>query len=246
MRWSLALFLLAMVGCQAAPDNITAPACALPTPTVIETSGDPHGPNGRLLQVWDVADNPVLWSKATPVGGGYADFRAKLAQSGETTDPLELLAANPTPNNKLVAANAASWISPAGCLEKLMVGLQHERRDIFMAPTEFANIVMRSADGARLRIYFFTINQDGIGRMSPLTNPALADAANGWSVMLAMHTHAFHQGNAQLNGIVSPSTPDADFQYNFAEEAGLEQSWITNGVSTVRIPAAEFGSFERK
>ena len=246
MRWMLACLWLVLAGCQTQTLPLAASACTLPAPTILEQSGDPHGADGRLLQIWDVANDPVLWSNADPADGAYADFRAKLTRSGEATDPLKLLAASPSQANGLVTANAASWIRPAGCLEKLMVGIQQARRDIFVAPTEFANVVMRSADAARLRIYFFTINQDGIGRMSPLTNPALVDHAQGWNVMLVMHTHAFHPGNALLNGIVSPSIPDADFQYNFAEEAGLEQAWITNGVSTVRIPAAEFGRFQRE
>lgn len=246
MRWLAALGCLAIAGCQTAPKAGSLSTCTLSAPTILDQSGDPHSADGRLLQVWDVANDPVLWSSADPVSGAYADFRTKLARNGEITDPRKLLAGNPTPNNELVAANAASWIRPTGCFEKLMVGLQHERRDIFVAPTEFANIVLRSADGTRFRIYFFTINQDGIGRMSPLTEPAMADHAKGWTVVLTMHTHAFHPGNAQLNGIVSPSVPDAAFNYNFAQEAGMAEAWITNGVNTVRIPASEYGRFQRE
>ncbi|MEQ1779960.1 MAG: hypothetical protein ABMA14_01270 [Hyphomonadaceae bacterium] len=247
MRRMLAGVLLALAACQSAPPVADAASvCALPAPTIIERTGDSHGADGRLLQVWELDDSPVLWSEATPTTGGYPDFREKLATAATETDPVKLLQASPTANNDQVVANAGSWIKPAGCFEKLLVGIQHTRRDIFLAPTEFVSAVLQSADGKRLRIYFFTINQDGIGRMSPVTNPVNEDHAKGWRVAFVIHMHAFHPGNAQLNGVVSPSVPDADFNFNFAEEAGMKAAWITNGVSTVRIPAKEFGRFQRE
>ena len=107
-------------------------------------------------------------------------------------------------------------------------------------------MVLRSADGARLRIYFYTINQDGIGRVSPVSEPALADVKQGWRVVLGMHTHVFHPGQPMLDGILAPSIADADFNANFAEEGGMQSAWITNGIHTVRIPAEAFGLFKRE
>jgi hypothetical protein len=248
MRGILAGLLLVLAGCQATPPAETV-ACALPAPTVIEQTGDPHGADGRLLQVWEIADAPVLWSEASPAGG-YADFREQVRTKGIETDAVALLKAAPTTdaklaaNNMLVVTHAGEWVRPAGCFEKLMVGLQHERIDTFKAPTEFVSVVMRSPDKARLKIYFFTVNQDGIGRMSPVTNPAALDREAGWTMELVLHPHAFHPGQPALNGIVAPSVPDAGFNFN-ASEDGLQQSWITNGIDTVRIPAAAFALFER-
>lgn len=132
----------------------------------MESSGDPHAANGRLLQVWDVPNEPVLWSEATPESPAYRDFLDKLARADTETDPLALLRASPHPNNALVIRNAADWIRPASCLEKLLVGEQHARMDTFATPTEFASLILRSPDSTRLRVYFYTINQDGIGRMT--------------------------------------------------------------------------------
>lgn len=242
------LALVMLAGCSMGPSPQAPGRCELTdAPVVMQASGDPHGPDGKLLQVWTVADDPVLWSEASPVSGGYADFRAKVTASGVETDPVKLLkAASPMKNNAVVLEHARAWIHPAGCLEKLLVGLQHERIDTFKAPTEFASIVTRSPDGTRLKIYFYTVNQDGIGRASPFTEPATADVAQGWTMKLALHPHAFHPGDAMLNGPVAPSVPDAGLAFNLHESAGLQASWITNGVSTVRIPASAFGEFERE
>lgn len=209
---------------------------------MLQQSGDSHGPDGKLLQVWEVQNDPVLWSTATPRDPNYQDFLTKLDRTGIGTDPLALLSASPTPNSDLVARNARDWIKPAGCLEKLLIGHQHGRMDTFAAPTEFASLVLRSPDEDRLRIYYYTINQDGIGRASPITEPAMVDLQAGWRLAVALHNHAFHPGQPKLNGITAPSEPDADFNVNLAA-SGLEQAWITNGLHTVRIPASAFSQF---
>ncbi len=236
--------LVVLTACQAAPQpDAAASACFLPEPRVLEQSGNPHGPDGRLLHVWEIADNPVLWSTASPAGA-YRDFRDHVLARGIETDPVALLKASPTPNNALVIAHANDWIHPAGCFEKLLTGYQHARIDTFASPTEFASVVMRSPDASRLRIYYFTINQDGIGRMSPLTDPAEEDRQAGWTMEIVLHPHVFHPGQPNLNGLLAPSVADAEFAFNF-RDAGLKQSWITNGIHTVRMPAETFGIFVR-
>lgn len=242
------LALLIAAACQQAPSlKPEAKACAFSSPpSILQSSGDPHAANGRLLQVWDVPNDPVLWSDATPTEGGYPDFRRKLASADTETGPLALLQASPTPNNAVVTRNAAAWIRPASCLEKLLVGQQHARMDTFIAPTEFASLILRSPDNTRLHIYSWTINQDGIGRMSPLTDAAAPDLAVGWRIAAMLHPHNFHPGQPQLNGILAPSEPDADFARNFAAGTPVEASWITNGLHTVRIPASAFGDFPRQ
>lgn len=220
-----------------------AEVCAFPYPArVMAQSSDPHAKGARLLQVWEMDDAPVWWSLAKP--RGYAAIEARIAARAGNTDPLHLLAQNPWANNRVVAAQAAEWVRPVNCLEMLLQQAQNDRIDMFEAPTEFAAMVLRSADKRRLRVYFYTINEDGIGRVSPLSEPAIADRQAGWTVLAAMHNHAFHPGQPELNGALAPSTADAQFNVNFAG-TGVAEAWITNGLHTVRIPAAAFGLFER-
>jgi hypothetical protein len=216
--------------------------CAFPSaPRVIAQEGEAHAKGARLLQVWEFADAPVWWSTAEPEG--YGDFRGRARRLAGETDPLKLLGQTPSANNQLVAANAKAWIASAGCLEKLLFQTQDRRVDTFAAPTEFVSLVLRSADGARLRVYFYTVNQDGIGRASPISEPAAADRRAGWTVLAALHNHNFHPGDPRQNGALAPSLPDAQFNANMAKEAGLQSAWITNGLHTAHIPAAAFGRF---
>jgi hypothetical protein len=210
-------------------------------PTVLVSEGDPHAKGSKRLQVWDVPDAPVLWSQIPPEG--YEGFMAKAMRQADT-DPVHLLEQTPSANNRLVAQNAAAWIAPATCLEMLLYQAQDQRIDTFAAPTEFMAFILRSPDGRWLRIYAYTVNQDGIGRASPVADPAAADHRAGWTVLAGLHNHSFHPGDPLLNGPVAPSLPDAGFNANFAAEAGMQAAWITNGVSTAHIPAAAFGRFE--
>ena len=212
-------------------------------PTVLMTDGDAHQRGGRLLQVWDIADTPVLWSYADPALAGYRDFTAKRKKNVPNSDPLHLLAEAPNANNRLVAQHAKAWLRPASCFEKLLVGMQQERLDMFDSPSEFANFVLRW--GNRVRIYIYTNNYAGVGRMTPLTYLVMKDVKKGWRVQFALHNHPFHPGQPAMNGPPAPSVADAHFHHNARAELGLPEARVTNGVDTVRIPAAAFDRFER-
>ena len=240
-RWWTALIAALVLAPAAAA---AADVCAFPEPPrVLAQSGDPHARGARLLQVWEMDDAPVWWSQAEPKG--YAAFRAQVAAKAGNTDPAFLLAQNPSPNNRLVAANAAQWIAPANCLEMLLQQTQNQRIGVFDAPTEFSAVILRSPDTKRLRIYFYTINEDGIGRASPVSDPAAEDSRAGWKVLAAIHNHAFHPGQPPLNAALAPSTADAQFNVNYAARAGMAEAWITTGLHTAHIAAAAFAQFER-
>lgn len=243
MRWGKA-FLMAVLMALPVKQPAAQPLCAIPQkPVVLISDGDAHARGGRLLQVWEIADAPVLWSYADPVSPGYRDFTAKRKKNVPNSDPLHLLAESSNANSKLVAQNAKAWLRPATCLEKLLTGMQQARLDMFENPSEFASFVLRS--GNRVRIYFYTNNQDGLGRVTPVSDPVRKDIKMGWRVQFALHNHPFHPGQPALNGPPAPSIPDAHFHDNARDELGLAEARVTNGVTTVRIPAAAFSSFER-
>jgi hypothetical protein len=250
-----ALYRLAVAGLMALVltqgSALASERCAFPaSPRVIFSEGASGAKGSRLIQVWEVPNAPVYWSLADPADPAYASFRAGVERHVRDADPVTLLRASPgwdnpriQRNNALVAQRASDWIRPAGCLEKLLLSVQHARVDTFRQPTEFASLVLRSRHNDRLRIYYFTVNEDWIGRMSPLTEPAVADVKLGWKLLVALHNHGFHPGQPSLNGVLAPSEADAAFAANFAAEAGLQAAWITNGLNTSRIPAEAFSLF---
>jgi hypothetical protein len=198
----------------------------------------------RLLQYWDLPNTSIWWTRADPQSSPYSEFRAQALKIAGATDPVSLLRGSPTHNNLLVAASASKWIAPASCLEKLLQGVQQGRIDTFADPTEFVSFVLRSPDERTLRVYYYTINQNGIGNMKPLAGPVEGDRRSGWRILVGLHNHPFFPADPKLNGILAPSVPDAHFYMNFVQSAELTEVRITNGLQTVRIPASEFSHFQ--
>ena len=95
----------------------------------------------------------------------------------------------------------------------------------------------------KIRVYFYTVNQNGIGKATPLTKPVRDDVHGGWLALFVLHNHPIVPGDEKLNGAPSPSVPDADFQIESAKYLGLLEARITNGVNTVHIPASAFSTF---
>jgi hypothetical protein len=234
---------VAMFGAQ--PVAATPTKCKLPTePTTLLSEGSAHDPDSRLLLLWDV-DNPrTLWSQVAAPTRSYQRYMSQVRRMGFRTDPTAALRASPSVNNDIVLSEAADWIRPAGCLEKLLIGLQNDRISIQRDPTEFVSVVLNRPESERVRVYFYSVNRNGIGAMTPVTRLVDADLLDGWQVKFVLHNHAFHLSDPALNGILAPSIPDAHFNLNFAKSHRLLEARITNGINTVVIPATAFARFQ--
>lgn len=229
------------------PAHGSTQACRLGTkPEIVSRQGNDHAPDSSLLQFWNVERPNLLWSKTAAPQRSYRRYRSQVRQMGFHTDPIAALRASPSINNDIVLGTAAEWIRPANCLEKLLMGLQNDRVSIRRDPTEFVSIVMSRPDNEHARVYFYSVNRNGIGAMTPLTRLVEADLQQGWRVQFVLHNHAFHLSDPALNGILAPSGPDANFNVNFARSHNLPEARITNGIDTVVIPAAAFDRFERE
>ena len=60
-------------------------------------------------------------------------------------------------------------------------------------PTEFLALILRRADGrakGRLKIWFYTVDQPGIGRPGPITDAVQKDVTAGWKPFLNLHKYA--------------------------------------------------------
>jgi hypothetical protein len=240
---------VAVLFCAIAPDRSTAQTGDLggtqecqfgAEPEVLSVSGDPHVKGGQILQVWDVPNLPVFLTTRRPISGSYDGFLNRLHNSGVETDPVKLLERTPIPrerrNTTIVLQEARTWIGPINCLEMLLLGVQNERINIFEDPTEFVSFVLRSNDGKRLRIIFFSKNEYVLGNVSSILGQVAENHARGWAVVAALHNHNFHLREPELNGVVAPSAADAHLNRGLADRFQMEEAWITNGVSTGENP----------
>jgi hypothetical protein len=233
--------------------NAIAAACALDTPaTTISMSGATHEPGSTLFQVWELDDSAAFWAAETPDSAGYSSFERHLKESGLDTDPASLLRIEQQPgesaadvfNRSVALERAETLIGPANCLERLLIGMQNERMPILETSTEFAAVILRSADGSRLRVYHFAKNSGGFGGLGELLAPVGRDHRAGWTVHAFLHNHNFRAGPNVSSGVTAPSAADAQSQLSLAANLQLQEAWITNGIHTIRIPAAEFGRFK--
>lgn len=219
-------------------------ACDLQgTTTVLNQEGESHAAGSKLLKRWDIPNDAVWDSDRTPIRGAYPKYVQEANDRAVETNPARILAENDTFNNRIVRTNLSDWVRPASCLEKSLLAEQHSRMNLFSQPSEFASFVLLSPDRTIVRVYYYTVNQNGIGKASPLTSPVQQDLKSGWKPLFALHNHPIVPGDRKLNGAPSPSVPDADFQMGSARYLGLPEARITNGFNSVHMPATSFAEF---
>lgn len=211
--------------------------------TVIEEQGDSHASGSKLLKRWDIPNDEVWDSGGTPSRGAYLKYVQEAKERSVESNPKKILRTNDTYNNRIVRANLANWIKPPSCLEKVLLAEQHVRMNLFTHPSEFASFALLSPDKSVVRVYYYTVNQNSIGKVSPLTSPVREDVKTGWQPLFALHNHPIVPRDRQLNGAPSPSVPDADFQLAAGKYLGLPEARITNGFSSAHIPASSFTKF---
>lgn len=247
-RTPLAALFALLVGCQA-----HAPCALRGSSEVVFEEGAPSAPGSRRLVLWEVEDDPVLWSTRRPASPSLEAFRQEVRRQVGDVSPraiLERAIAQPTSEretalNRQVLASVDRRVVPMRCFDAIFLSRQTERMDMVTAPTEVLAYVLRSADGRRLRIVEYTVNAPGIGRVGPVFEQVDAIvAAGGWRPWTVFHNHNFffEEEAPWRGGSVAPSAPDADLTMVMRDERGLPEIWITNGLSTLVLPTAELTS----
>lgn len=243
---------LALAACHPDPRAPAAPAAA--TCRLDEAPVTVYDDGAAVLLRWDLADRPALWSPALPDDDGYQAFRAAIRAAGaELRAPI----ADRAPpaddaaregwrredhNAALVLDGKAGTLRPIHCLEALMFARQHARHDELTTPTEFMVLVLRRGD--RLRLYFGAGDQLFPPRTVYGFDQAAADVADGWTLELALHDHTVQRrGDRPALGMPSLSTNDVFLFRNKVADLGLRAAWVTNGVYTAEIPAADLDRF---
>jgi hypothetical protein len=236
-----------------APGPVVSASCRLDgAPTVLLEEGAPTEKGSRLLLAWEVNNDAAFWSDVVPELPSLAGFRGAIAAAGLDADPRALLrrslaaGAKDDPerrNLELVLEEGERWLGPISCLEALFFSYQAERMDMATSPTEFTVFLLRSADGTRLKIYYYTVNQAGIGNTRALTEAMAGDLAAGWRLWVNLHNHNFFLSKPDVGGWPAPGLSDMRLFLGLRDERGLEAIWVTNGFSTARIPAADFDRF---
>jgi hypothetical protein len=238
-----ALTLLMVAGCSG-----PGPGCdldAAPTAIVSDSS--------RLLQYWIVEDRPVFGSSAVPDSPALRAFRDEISGRFDT-DPRALLRAQlrhveggDAANVRAVLDGEAGRIRPMRCLEALLLSAQAERTraqgtSMFERPTEFAAWILER-DGA-LKIWYFTVDQPGIGSLAPVHGMVAADEERGWRVRQLLHNHNFFPEEEGVLGGVVPSVSDVGYYRIVMDQYGAPLASITNGFDTLDLEAEDLEALQ--
>lgn len=201
-----------------------------------------------FLQYWVEGDRPVLHSGALPDSPSLHAFRDRVSGIADT-DPRALLATQldqvsggDAENVRRILEGEVGTIRPITCLEALLLSVQTDRgaargAPMFEDPTEFLSYVLRRDD--TLKVYFYTVDQPGIGGLGNIHQPVRRDVDDGWTLVTNIHNHNFFPGTDRLLGGVAPSATDVQALGNAARTFGLPVAVITNGFDSLELTADE-------
>lgn len=210
------------------------------------------------------ADVPALAELQRTIG-------AMLARAGLSSDPRVLLerqrrywASRPTPverlestNGEAVLAGRAGTLRPIGCLESLLLEAQLERFPATAARSEMHAFVLTRdlatghAGEPTEIVYFAASSAPFPPNPELLLDSIAAREATGWHLAADVHNHPFyfdHLGSdahgaplGDIAGANAPSTSDVQFYRFLRDRFGLQQALLTNGFTTLVLPASALG-----
>jgi hypothetical protein len=244
-RKALALTLVMMGGCGA-PD----PGCEMGVqPRVLFSDST------RLLKHWILEDRGVFESPSLPTSPALHAFRNEISSRFDV-DPMALLQTQlrhveggDRENVQAVLEGRVGAIRPVRCLEALLLAVQAERtvsQGASMAerPTEFAAWVLERE--GLLKVWYFTVDQPGLGSLGLLHGPVMADLEEGWRVRQHLHNHNFFPDQDGVLGGVVPSTSDVDAFRRVGAEFGVPLFSITNGFHTLDLGPGEVAALSSR
>jgi hypothetical protein len=204
-----------------------------------------------LLQYWLVEDRPQFYKSRLPASSALLEFRERISESMKVAPfallkgQLSYVTGGDAENVRLVLSGTVP-VRPMNCLEAILLATQSERstaqgRSMYTHPTEFLSYVLRRGDA--LKIWYYTVDQAGIGGLATLHEPLMADVQQGWVVVTNIHNHNFFPDAAKVLGGVAPSATDIQYLRDLRRSLGLTRAVITNGFHSIDISSADFDRF---
>jgi hypothetical protein len=206
----------------------------------------------RLFQYWIANDRPDFYEEIYPDNPSLKEFLYDVTGLTET-DPYVLLTNQRSHVNgpdslnvELVISGSAGSVRKINCLEALLLGVQTERsaaqgHSMYSRPTEFLSYVLKKDN--LLKIYYYTVDQPGIGGLGVFNQPLDDDIADGWELVKNIHNHNFFPESKAILGGVVPSAADVQYLRNMVSRFGLNNAVITNGFHSIDLSRDDFKRF---
>lgn len=201
-------------------------------------------------------DRPLWASLRLPADSAYQQYRHQLEAAGaDEARPAQHVPehqrdepfwARELHNVELAYSGTAGTIRPVQCLDALLFAHQNARVRQLEAPTEFlASVLRKTVDGeARLRVYLGAGDELFPPKSVYGFDQVERDVADGWAYVAMLHNHTLQTVGDEIRlGVPAPSISDVQLLNGLVESYGLQQAWVTNGLYTVVIDAADLGRY---
>ncbi len=248
----IAVLLVATTGCAPTPSPET-PLFDADSRIILEQDGPTEFiywvlPNDERLWGADLGEVPSLMTFRDSLRLVLGEQRflgtvEKESTQGMDTSIIAMETNGDRINALLVHTGTLGSIRPMHFLEAQLLNYQISKYPFLGHPTEFHAFIVKNPAEDTLKVYFGASDQPWPPKPGPLIKEMEKDLANDWRLIYHMHDHFEGEANNHL-GILAPSLADAQYYQWLAEDFGLENALITNGMHTVVIERSEFDTFE--
>ncbi|WP_147374102.1 hypothetical protein [Flagellimonas lutimaris] len=142
-------------------------------------------------------------------------------------------------NFELIHKNQIGEVRDLNYLEAELLNYQASRFPLFSQPTEFHGFVLINVDRDLVRVYFGANDQPWPPKPKPIIAHVEEALEKGWKLMYHLHNHYEEPSNGYI-GAMAPSLADVHYFKVLVKRFGLQKALITNGFTTLVLPAAEF------
>lgn len=134
-------------------------------------------------------------------------------------------------------------LSDVICFQSIVVDQQNQDWPLWDAGSEAGAAVLLRESGGQTELRAYIVTQDAVAGVpdNQYIQLAAADLSEGWTFFAHFHNHFYASDNPyDLAGTTIPSDPDISTYQSLAAQYGIEEAWISNGVHSLVLEAAEF------
>lgn len=217
-----------------------------------KSHGDQSVGEGLVYKSMEFVDNDHYWSTLDPYDQLFQIYKDWVVSHADP-EPVRLLErqreiARQHAGDKraarydLILDGRVGAVMPTSCLEKLLLRMHFSHQNPTRAPSEFGAAIFRKTEKDRvlLRVLFLSNAEPSIS-WSSIEWQIREEQSKGWQYWVNLHNHPFwfqgHTGDTR--GTIVPSgnlhAGDIAVFHRHFNHYSLQEAWITNGFSTIKI-----------
>lgn len=215
--------------------------------------------NGKeVFKYWEFGDEKEWWkyevgsiefirsyrdTLKSHLGSTFTSLLEKERYQSSVKVPVEMNDDRDKMNLDHIQYGLLGTIREMNLLEAQLLNHQIRQYPLFSHPTEFHAFIAKHQEKGLIRVYFAASDQGYPPQPRIIISELEKEASKGWALYAHLHNHYGNKENGFF-GKMGPSLADAQYFKMLKERFNIEKALITNGFTTVSIPASNFDSFE--